>query len=66
MTPRGEVGLIVALVGLQMAVISAQTYALLVFMTVATTLAAPSLMKLVFQEDCREPAAREVEHQRMG
>ena len=66
MTPRGEVGLIVALVGLQMAVISAQTYALLVFMTAATTLAAPSLMKLVFQEDSREPAAREVEHQRMG
>jgi Kef-type K+ transport system membrane component KefB len=65
MTPRGEVGLIVALVGLQMAVISAQTYALLVFMTAATTLAAPSLMKLVFQEDAVS-RPHEVEHQRMG
>lgn len=51
MTPRGEVGLIVALVGLQMNVISAATYGLLVFMTAATTLVAPPLMKIVFQED---------------
>ncbi len=33
MVPRGEVGLIVALVGLQMSVISEQAYALVIFMT---------------------------------
>ena len=57
MTPRGEVGLIVALVGLQTNVISASTYALLVFMTAATTLIAPPLMKLVFREDAQAQPA---------
>jgi Kef-type K+ transport system membrane component KefB len=65
MTPRGEVGLIVALVGLQTNVISAATYALLIFMTGATTLVAPPLMKLAFREDAvAEPPA--IERRRMG
>jgi len=51
MTPRGEVGLIVALVGLQMNIISQSAYALVVFMTAATTLIAPPMMRLVFRED---------------
>ena len=51
MTPRGEVGLIVALVGLQMNVISQSAYALVVFMTAATTLIAPPIMRLIFRED---------------
>jgi Kef-type K+ transport system membrane component KefB len=51
MTPRGEVGLIVALVGLQMNVISQPAYALVIFMTGATTLVAPPIMRLVFRED---------------
>lgn len=51
MTPRGEVGLIVALVGLQMNIISQSAYALVVFMTGATTLIAPPLLKLIFRED---------------
>ncbi|HEY6969282.1 MAG TPA: cation:proton antiporter [Candidatus Angelobacter sp.] len=51
MTPRGEVGLIVALVGLQMNVISQSAYALVVFMTATTTLIAPPIMRLVFRED---------------
>lgn len=51
MTPRGEVGLIVALVGLQMNIISESAYALVIFMTGATTLVAPPLMRLVFRED---------------
>lgn len=56
MTPRGEVGLIVALVGLQMNVVSQSAYALVVFMTGATTLVAPPLLRLVFREDVvREP-----------
>jgi Kef-type K+ transport system membrane component KefB len=51
MTPRGEVGLIVALVGLQMNVISQSAYALVIFMTAATTLIAPPIMRLIFRED---------------
>ncbi len=51
MTPRGEVGLIVALAGLQMNIISQSAYALVIFMTSATTLIAPPLMRLVFRED---------------
>jgi Kef-type K+ transport system membrane component KefB len=49
MVPRGEVGLIVALVGLQSKVISESAYALVIFMTSATTLAAPPLLKILFR-----------------
>ena len=56
MVPRGEVGLIVALVGLQMNVISPSAYALVVFMTGATTLIAPPIMKFMFRNDAAEPA----------
>jgi Kef-type K+ transport system membrane component KefB len=55
MVPRGEVGLIVALAGLQAGVISERTYALVIFMTGATTLVAPPLVKIMFREDA--PAA---------
>jgi len=51
MTPRGEVGLIVALVGLQMNVISQSAYALVVFMTAATTLVAPPMLRIMFRDD---------------
>src|SRR5215469_4807748 len=51
MTPRGEVGLIVALVGLQMNIVSQSAYALVVFMTAATTLIAPPLLRVLFRED---------------
>ncbi len=50
MVPRGEVGLIVALVGLQMSVISEQAYALVIFMTAGTTMIAPPLLKIVFRD----------------
>src|SRR6266849_1051613 len=51
MVPRGEVGLIVALVGLQMSVISEQAYALVIFMTAGTTMIAPALLKIAFRDD---------------
>jgi Kef-type K+ transport system membrane component KefB len=51
MVPRGEVGLIVALVGLQTKVISESAYALVIFMTGATTLAAPPLLKILFRRE---------------
>ncbi|MFI5104407.1 MAG: cation:proton antiporter, partial [Terriglobales bacterium] len=51
MVPRGEVGLIVALVGLQMNIVSESAYALVIFMTGITTLVAPPVMKIVFRDE---------------
>jgi Kef-type K+ transport system membrane component KefB len=41
MIPRGEVALIVALVGLQTGIVSMSTYGIVVLMTATTTLLAP-------------------------
>jgi Kef-type K+ transport system membrane component KefB len=57
MVPRGEVGLIVALVGLQMTAITEQAYALVIFMTASTTLVAPPLLKYLFSNDAIAPSA---------
>jgi Kef-type K+ transport system membrane component KefB len=57
MTPRGEVGLIVGLVGLQANIISPAAYALVIFMTGATTLVAPPLMRLIFREEEKQELA---------
>jgi Kef-type K+ transport system membrane component KefB len=57
MVPRGEVGMVVAQMGLSMAVISTEVYGVVVFMAVATTLVTPLLLKIAF----RTPAAQPVE-----
>ena len=51
MTPRGEVALIVALVGLQMKMMSLAAYGIVVFMTAATTLIAPPVLRYLFSRD---------------
>ena len=51
MIPRGEVGIVVAQIGLGMAVISEQFFAAVLFMAVATTLIAPPLIKILYSED---------------
>ena len=51
MIPRGEVGIVVAQIGLGMAVISQQFFAAVLFMAVATTLIAPPLIKFFYSED---------------
>jgi Kef-type K+ transport system membrane component KefB len=48
MTPRGEVALIVALIGLEMKAISSQAYAVVVFMTGITTIVAPVALRYLF------------------
>lgn len=48
MIPRGEVGMVVAQLGLGMGAISQTIYSVVVFMSVATTLVAPPLIKLAF------------------
>ena len=60
MVPRGEVGLIVALVGLQMNIVSESAYALVILMTGVTTLIAPPIMRIVFRDEIMaEPAVAE-------
>jgi len=49
MTPRGEVGLIVALIGLQMNMVSPAAYAIVIFMTAATTIFAPPVLRVLFR-----------------
>ena len=49
MIPRGEVGMVVAQIGLTMGVISQPIYAVVVFMAVATTLIAPPMIRLAFR-----------------
>jgi Kef-type K+ transport system membrane component KefB len=49
MMPRGEVALIVALIGLQMNAISQQAYAVVIFMGGVTTLLAPPLLRYLFR-----------------
>jgi Na+:H+ antiporter len=56
MTPRGEVGLIVALIGLQMKMISDSAYAVVIFMTAASTLFAPPLLRHLFAGEAGEQA----------
>ena len=48
MIPRGEVGMVVAQLGLAMSAISQPIYSVVVFMSVATTIVAPPLIKIAF------------------
>jgi Kef-type K+ transport system membrane component KefB len=57
MMPRGEVALIVALVGLNSHIVNERTYAIVVFMTAVTTLVAPPLLRYLFRNEVRESAA---------
>jgi Kef-type K+ transport system membrane component KefB len=59
MMPRGEVALIVALVGLQSGIVLLSTYAIVVLMTAVTTILAPPLLRYLFREEIREHAREE-------
>ncbi|MDP9339453.1 MAG: cation:proton antiporter [Acidobacteriota bacterium] len=56
MVPRGEVGMVVAQIGLGMSVISTEVYGVVVFMAVATTLVTPLLLKIAFRTPTLVPA----------
>lgn len=51
MVPRGEVGIVVAQIGLGLGVIEQSFFASVLFMAVATTLIAPPFIKIFFAED---------------
>jgi Kef-type K+ transport system membrane component KefB len=57
MTPRGEVALIVALIGLQMNMISQSAYAIVICMTAITTMLAPPLLRVLYRDEM--PSAEE-------
>lgn len=52
MVPRGEVGMVVAQIGLSLGVIEKPVYAVVVSMAIITTLVAPPMLKYVYR-DCR-------------
>lgn len=51
MTPRGEVALIVALIGLQMNVVSQRAYAIVILMTAITTVLPPPFLRILFRDE---------------
>ena len=51
MVPRGEVGIVVAQIGLGLAAITEKFFAAVLFMAIATTLIAPPFIKIFFGED---------------
>ncbi|SRR5579884_3104777 len=60
MMPRGEVALIVALVGVQMKIVSQAAYAIVIFMTAATTLLAPPVLRFLFRDLMPEGAGEDL------
>ena len=50
MIPRGEVGMVVAQIGLSLGVISGRIYDAVVFMAIGTTLVAPPLLQLAYRK----------------
>ena len=57
MVPRGEVGIVVAQIGIAMAVISDSLYAVVLLMAVATTLIAPPFLRILYaKKDSRTKA----------
>lgn len=66
MIPRGEVGMVVAQIGLGFGILSRGSYGVVVFMSVATTIVAPPLIKIAYRKLLEvEPAVIEEEVFRM-
>jgi Kef-type K+ transport system membrane component KefB len=60
MAPRGEVGMVVASIGLGMGVMSKSVYGIVVSMSVATTLVAPPLLRWAYRDLIGKRAAEEM------
>ncbi|MDW5562839.1 MAG: cation:proton antiporter [Methanomassiliicoccus sp.] len=67
MVPRGEVGIIVATIGLGMGVVSQNLFSVVVFMSMATTIVAPFLLTWAFRRKYGEcPNGEPAEVERVG
>ena len=60
MVPRGEVGIVVAQIGLGLGVIEQSFFAAVLFMAVATTLIAPPFIKVLFDQKKGEDASSDI------
>jgi Kef-type K+ transport system membrane component KefB len=58
MMPRGEVGMVVAQLGLSMGIVGPSVYGAVVFMAIATTVLAPPLLKWAYA-GCEKPTTEE-------
>ncbi|BDC48257.1 sodium:proton antiporter [Bryobacterales bacterium F-183] len=56
MVPRGEVGMVVAQIGMTMGVVPAHIYGVVVFMAIITTVIAPPLLAIAFKGEAGGPA----------
>ena len=62
MVPRGEVGMIVASIGLGMGIISTDLYSIVIFMVIATTLLTPPVLaKMISKGFVKKEEERKVE-----
>jgi len=50
MVPRGEISMVVAQLGLSLAIVSSKAYGVIVFMVAASTLLTPLLLKIAFRD----------------
>jgi len=53
MVPRGEVGIVVAMIGLNMGTIGLDTYSIIVLVSIATTLYAPFLIRTIIKAESK-------------
>jgi len=60
MVPRGEVGMVVAQIGMGLGIISPATYSVVVFMAVGTTIIAPPLLKIAYRDLIEQAPRKEV------
>ena len=65
MIPRGEVGMVVAQIGLGFGIIKQNVYGVVVFMSVATTIVAPPLINIAFR-GLMQKGVKEKEDFRIG
>ena len=54
MVPRGEVGIVVAMIGLNMGTIGNETYSVIVLVSIATTLYAPFLIRTIINAETKK------------
>jgi len=65
MIPRGEVGMVVAQIGLGFGIIKQNVYGVVVFTSVATTIVAPPLINIAFR-GLMQKGVKEKEDFRIG
>lgn len=64
MVPRGEVGLIIASLGLSLGVVSPTFFSAVVFMSIVTTLMVPPVLAWIYRRQPHEPAAMPADQKR--